>query len=103
MPPSPNTTGCSIAHHRPVRPPAPSSPYTRFAFAVEQFGHQFSDAIACLLLRHHFSDPPANRSEATADADALPPPKMLSDALPPPKMLSDALHPPALPHSRPPR
>nr|GMD52730.1 hypothetical protein Iba_chr11bCG14440 [Ipomoea batatas] len=92
-PPSPNTTGCAIAPHRPVRPPALSSPYTSFAFAVEQFGHQFSDAIACLLLRHHFSDPPANRSEATADADALPPPKMLSDAL----------HPPALPHSRPPR
>nr|GMD33013.1 hypothetical protein Iba_chr09bCG13650 [Ipomoea batatas] len=96
-PPSPNTTGCAIAHHRPVRtavqrchrrrpvrppvPPAPSS-----SSAPVQQRHRLPPPSSPSTI---FSDSPANRSEVTADAAALPPPKMLYDALPPP----------ALPHS----
>nr|GLL44801.1 uncharacterized protein LOC109193258 [Ipomoea trifida] len=106
--PSPNTR--SIGHHRsrhhrrhhrlrhrPVRtavqrchrrrpvPPSPSS-----SSATSSATPSPASSFAAV---DHFSDPPANRSEAIVDAAALPPPKMLSDALPPP----------ALPHSRLPR
>nr|GMD76134.1 FAD-dependent urate hydroxylase-like [Ipomoea batatas] len=95
------TTGCAIGHYRPVRtavqrchrrrpvrPPVPPSPSSSSATSSATPSPASSFAAV-----DHFSDPPANRSEATVDAAALPPPKMLSDALPPP----------ALPHSRLPR
>nr|GMD34551.1 hypothetical protein Iba_chr09cCG13170 [Ipomoea batatas] len=96
-PPSPNTTGCAIAHHRPVRtavqrchrrrpvrPPVPPAPSSSSATSSAT-----PSPASSFVAVDHFSDSPANRSEVTADAAVLPPPKMLYDALPPP----------ALPHS----